>query len=91
MLLGQCRGQIPRHHHLYIVVLMGYVDCPLFCRTKAEGRMCVKKFWILYLLAAFLLSLGSVMMRCWEDGGLQNLKWWTGLHLAGWFLLAVVI
>ena len=53
--------------------------------------MCVKKFWILYLLAAFLLSLGSVMMRCWEDGGLQNLKWWTGLHLAGWFLLAVVI
>ena len=30
-------------------------------------------------------------MRCWEDGGLQNLKWWGGLHFAGWILLAVVI
>ena len=53
--------------------------------------MCVKQFWILYWLTAFLLSSGSIMMRCWEDGSLQNLKWWAGLHMAGWFLLAVVI
>lgn len=53
--------------------------------------MCVRKFWILYWLAALLLSIGSILMRCWEDGGLQNLKWWTGLHLAGWLLLSIVI
>lgn len=53
--------------------------------------MYVKQFWILYWWAAFLLSLGSIMMRCWEDGGLENLTWWTGLHAAGWVLLAAVV
>ena len=53
--------------------------------------MYVKQFWILYWWAAFLLSLGSIMMRCWEDGGLKNLTWWIGLHVAGWVLLAAVV
>lgn len=51
----------------------------------------MKKFWLLYWLTALLLSTGSIIMRCWEDGGLQNLKWWAGLHFAGWILLAIVI
>ncbi len=49
------------------------------------------RFWLLYWAMALLLSIGSVLMRCWEDGGTQNALWWAGLHAVVWVLLAVII
>ncbi len=49
------------------------------------------RFWLMYWGMAILFTIGSVLMRCWEDGGTQNAAWWTGLHVVVWVLLAIII
>ncbi len=49
------------------------------------------RFWLMYWGMAILFTIGSVLMRCWEDGGTQNAVWWTGLHAVVWILLAIII